>query len=97
MSAPATQTTPLVGRGQIVLRVIGGILLTGCAVMIVLGYTVLADGLKGNEYIRYWTWCFVFSILAVAIACVDMVLVRRASQRTKRELFRKEFMNKDSD
>jgi hypothetical protein len=97
MSAPATQTTPLVGRGQIILRVIGGVLLAGCAVMIVLGYTALADSLKGNEYIRYWTWCFVLSVMAVAIACVDMVLVRRASLRTKRELFRKEFMNKAGD
>jgi hypothetical protein len=82
-------------RGQIALRVAGGVLLTACAVMLVLGSTVLAKQLQGPRFLIYWTSCLLLTFIAMTIALWDMLLVRRISKRTRRELFRREFMNGD--
>jgi hypothetical protein len=79
-------------RFQIALRILGAILLFICALMVILGSTVLAPQLQGPQYLLYWTWCALFTIAAIIIALWDMLLIRRASKRTHRELFRKEFM-----
>src|SRR5260370_38112650 len=93
--APATgqpEKLPL-SRGQIVLRVCGGVLLTACALMVVLGMTVFNDRLQGLQFVLYWTWCLLFTFGAVILALWDMLLVRRIVKRTRRELFQREFMN----
>jgi hypothetical protein len=82
-------------RGQIVLRVTGGVLLTACALMVVLGATIFAERLNGLQFILYWTWCLLLTCAAIVIALWDMLLVRRASRRTRRELFQREFMSDD--
>ncbi len=93
--APATQQPeklPL-SRGQIILRICGGVLLTGCALMVVLGMTVLYERLQGVQFVLYWTWCLLLTFGAIILALGDMLLVRRTLQRTRRELFEREFMN----
>ena len=82
-------------RGQVLLRVFGAALLTACALMVVLGCTVLAERLQGPQFLLYWTWCLLLTFAAVVIALWDMLLVRRVSKRARRELFRREFMSRD--
>lgn len=82
-------------RGQIALRIVGGVLLTTCAVMVVLGSTLLAKQLQGPRFLVYWTTCLLLTFIAMTIALWDMLLVRRISIRTRRELFRREFMSGD--
>ncbi len=80
-------------RGQIGLRILGAVLLTTCALMVVLGSTVFVEPLQGPRFVLYWTWCLLLTYVAIIIALWDMLLVRRASRRTRRELFRREFMS----
>ena len=94
--APATgqpEKLPL-SRGQIVLRVGGGVLLTACALMVVLGMTVLNERLLGLQFVVYWTWCLLLTLGAIILALWDMLLVRRILKRTRRELFEREFMDR---
>jgi hypothetical protein len=95
--APSTrhpEKLPL-SRGQIILRIFGGVLLTACALMVVLGATILNDRLYGPRFVLYWTWCLLLTCGAIIIAVWDMLLVRRISRRTRRELFHREFMGRD--
>jgi hypothetical protein len=82
-------------RWQYALRVVGAILLFACALMVILGSTILAPQLQGPQFLLYWTWCTLLTLAAIIIALWDMLLVRRASKRTHRELFHKEFMASD--
>jgi len=93
--APATgqpEKLPL-SRGQIVLRVCGGVLLTACALMVALGMTVFNERLQGLQFVLYWTWSLLLTFGAVILALWDMLLVRRILKRTRRELFEREFMD----
>lgn len=90
---PAADKLPL-SRGQRILRYVGGVILSACAVMFVLGLTVLRKQLAGLDLIVYWTWCFLLAIASMVCALWDMILIRRTFKRTRRELFRAEFMAK---
>jgi len=93
-SSPPPEKLPL-SRGQVVLRVFGGVLLTACALMVVLGTTVLGEHLQGLRFLFYWTACLLLTCAAIIIAVWDMVLVRRISRQTRRELFQRQFMSGD--
>jgi len=93
-SNPPLEKLPL-SRGQIILRIFGGALLTVCALMVVLGTTLYAERLRGPQFVLYWTWCLLLTCGAIIIALWDMLLVRRVSRRSRRELFHQEFMNRD--
>jgi len=82
-------------RWQIALRIVGTVLLTASALMVVLGSTILAKRLQGPRFLLYWTWCMLLTITAIIVAFADLLLVRRASKRTHRELFRQQFMPPD--
>jgi hypothetical protein len=82
-------------RWQIALRVVGAVLCTASALMVVLGSTVLANQLHGPRFLLYWTWCMLLTLAAIIVAIGDMLLVRRASKHTQRELFRQQFMSSD--
>ncbi len=84
-----------VSRWQIALRIFGTVLLTASAVMVVLGSTVLAKRLQGPRFLAYWTWCMLLTMAAILVAFADMLLVRRASKRTRRELVRQQFLSPD--
>ena len=82
-------------RGKFVVRTLGSIFVGVCCGMIVLGETFLKDDLRGPVFILYWTWCFLVTLLAGITAVVDMVFVRRAGRRSRRELFQREFTGKE--
>ena len=89
---PPRDKLPL-SRWQIALRIVGAILLTVCAFMVVLGSTILTPQLQGPQFLLYWTWCTLLTLAAIIIALWDMLLVRRALKRTHREIFHKELMS----
>jgi len=80
-------------RGKRLVRTIGTILITTCCGMVVLGTTVWSEQLQGPRYVLYWSWCFLLLLLTFLTALLDMVLVRRAIRRTRRELYRQKFMS----
>jgi membrane-bound ClpP family serine protease len=80
-------------RGKMFVRILCGVLLVICVVMLVLGSTLLRDRLHGAQFLIYWSWCFLAAILSAVVALLDMSLIRRASRRGKRELFREQFMS----
>ena len=82
-------------RGQRIVRTIGSIFITACALMLVLGLTLLSEQLRGPRFILYWSWCFLLTVAAMLVAFWDMLMLRRASKQTRRELFREQFMTKD--
>jgi ABC-type transport system involved in cytochrome bd biosynthesis fused ATPase/permease subunit len=63
--------------------------------MVVLGSTILAERLRGTQFLLYWSWCLLLTVVAVVIALWDMLLVRRASKRSRQELFQRQFMSGD--
>ncbi|HUJ71836.1 MAG TPA: hypothetical protein VLZ30_06300 [Verrucomicrobiae bacterium] len=89
---PIPEKLPL-SRGQIVLRVLGGVLLSLCALMAVLGTTVLGKHLQGWQFLLYWSGCLLMTCAAIIIALWDMLLVRRVSKHSRRELYRQQFMS----
>lgn len=80
---------------QRILRYVGAVVLSSCAVMLVLGSTILAERLHGPQFLIYWSWCLLLTIVAIIIALWDMLLVRHASKRTRQELFQRQFMSED--
>lgn len=91
-AAKPTPEPALRYRAQTVVRIIGAVLLTICAVMLVLGMTVLRDRLHGPQFMLYWGWCLLLAFAAIAVAMYDMLMLRRAMKRKRRELFQSEFM-----
>jgi hypothetical protein len=94
----ANQPTPdqtLTYRGKPIVRAIGTILLTACALMVVLGVTVFSNSLHGLRYATYWSWCFLLTTAAIIVALWDMLMLRRAGKQTRRQLFREQFMTPD--
>ena len=63
-----------ISRGQRVLRYIGAVILSACAVMFVLGLTVLSERLHGLQLVRYWMWCFLLAVGSIVCALWDMIL-----------------------
>jgi hypothetical protein len=84
-----------ISRGQRVLRYVGAVILSACAVMLVLGLTALRDRLHGLQLVQYWTWCFLLAIGSIVCALWDAILVRRAFHQKRRELFREQFMEQE--
>jgi len=78
-------------RGKRVVRALGTILITVCALMTVLGTTVWEAELRGPMYALYWSWCFLLLGITIFVALLDLVMIRRAGRRTRRELFRQQF------
>jgi len=93
MNAPGDKLP--ISRGQHALRYIGAVIVSACAVMFVLGLTVLRERLHGLPLARYWTWCLLLAIGSIVCALWDMILVRRAFKHTRRQLFREQFMTQD--
>jgi hypothetical protein len=85
-----------ISRGQRVLRYAGAVILSACAVMFVLGLTALRGRLYGLQFVRYWTWCFLLALVSIVCALWDAILVRRTLKQTRRQLFREQFMRRDS-
>ena len=82
-------------RGKTFVRVLGTLLITVCCLMIVLGLAVFPDELQGPRYVFYWSWCFLVALAAGFVAVLDILLLRRASQQTRRELYRRQFIGRE--
>jgi NADH:ubiquinone oxidoreductase subunit 6 (subunit J) len=91
---PDTDKLPI-SCGQRVLRYVGAVILSACAVMFVLGLSALRDRLHGLQLARYWTWCFILAVASIICALWDLILVRRAFKQTRRQLFQEQFMTGD--
>ena len=85
-------TLPL---GQRILRLLSTVILTICALMAILGFSLWSEELQGPLFALYWSWCFLLAMVAIFLGLWDMLLVRRAFKRRRRELFRDEFMTKE--
>jgi len=92
---PDRDSLPISG-GHRFLRYMGAVILSTCAVMFVLGLTVLRARLHGLQIVRYWTWCFLLALVSIICAVGDTILVRRAFKHTRRQLFRDQFMTQDA-
>jgi hypothetical protein len=92
---PANPEKLPLSRAQRILRYVGAVILSCCAIMVVLGSTILAERLRGPQFLLYWSWCLLLTVVAIIIALWDMLLVRRASKRSRRELFQRQFMSED--
>ena len=86
---------PLTYRGKFVVRALGTIFLTACCAMLVLGQTLLRDDLAGPQFLLYWSWCFLITLLAGMMAILDLMLVRRASRKVCRELIQHDLTEPD--
>jgi hypothetical protein len=78
MAATATQR----------LRIAGLVFLGIALVLAILGQTVLRPRLDGLVFLFYWITCLVALGLAVAIALLDILLVRHEARREQIELLR---------
>ncbi|MCG3149048.1 MAG: hypothetical protein PCFJNLEI_02505 [Verrucomicrobiae bacterium] len=81
-------------RGKFVVRTLGGIFLIGCLLMLGLGETILKEHLQGPLFLLFWTWCFLFALLAGLTAVLDLICVRHAGKKNRRELFQRQFLGK---
>jgi hypothetical protein len=54
--------------------------------MLIWGLTLLRSQLHRWGFILYWTGCFVFTALAIVIALLDLIAVRRAALLERRVL-----------
>lgn len=59
--------------------------------MLIWGQTVLRAHLSGWGFLVYWLTCFVFTLLAILTALLDIWIVRRRSRQARRELFERTF------
>lgn len=72
-------------------RWFGAFFLAVAAGMVIWGQIVLDPYLKGIWFILYWTACALITVLAIATALLDLIVLRRRARREQRELFRKSF------
>src|SRR5437667_3046422 len=64
----------------------GTLFLTMAAAFLICGQTLLKPYLNGIGFLFYWFLCFVFTLLAIFIALLDMRAVRRHLHRQHREM-----------
>jgi hypothetical protein len=61
--------------------------------ILIWGQTVLQEflALHPRAFVIYWLCCFTFTGLAILVALVDVIIIRKRGRREQRELFRKTF------
>lgn len=66
-------------------------------VFVLLGQLVFDPFLQENLYVfaLYWGSCALFTVLALYVALMDMVAVRRDAKRAERKLMQETFGRKD--
>ena len=72
-------------------RGLGLAMLGTAAVMLVAGLTVLDQHLAGLGFLAYWLGCAGFALAALAVAMLDMAVVRRRYRQERRALVRDVF------
>jgi hypothetical protein len=64
----------------------GTFFLTMAAGLLIWGQTLLKPYLNGVGFLFYWFLCFVFTVIAIFIALLDMRAVRRHLHQQNREI-----------
>ena len=67
-------------------RFFGAVFLAAALIMVVAGQTVLGSRLQGAAFLLYWLACFGCTIIAIAIAFLDVSAVQRRAREQQREL-----------
>ena len=67
-------------------RITGVIFLGVALLMLILGFTVLENYLKGLSFIIYWLSCFAFTLSAASVALLDIAMVKARSREEQRRL-----------
>ena len=67
-------------------RVLGAVVLTLAALMLVLGETVLNQRLSAAVFIVYWLVCFLLTMTAIVVAFADVKDLQRKAGREQRDL-----------
>lgn len=53
------------------------------------GQTVFKPYLEGLGYLFYWSICFLFTLLAILTALLDVRMLRRQTKNQHREVFKR--------
>ena len=72
-------------------RRVGLAFLAAAGGMLLAGLTFLESGLRGLTFVVYWLGCAGFALGALAIAAVDMAVMRRRFRQERRALAREVF------
>jgi hypothetical protein len=59
--------------------------------LLLLGQTLFRDAFGPLAAFLYWGMCFVLTLLAMVVALLDMMIVRRRARRQHRELLESTF------
>jgi hypothetical protein len=72
-------------------RFFGAMFLALAVVLLIAGQTFLKDRLKSDPawFVSFWSACFLFTGLTIAIALLDLRAVRRRSTQEQKDLYRK--------
>lgn len=74
-------------KAKLLRRAFGSVCLLLAVGMVVFGQATPPPGGDHTRYLAYWALCILFVALAMMIAIVDLVLVRRAARQEQRALF----------
>jgi uncharacterized metal-binding protein len=65
--------------------------------MLIWGRTVLDDKLHGTSFLIYWSFCFLFTFLAIITALLDMRATRKKARAEQQMLLRRTLDDIDRD
>jgi len=67
--------------------------------LLIWGQTVLEPHLRGVGFLLYWLVCFIFTILALFTALLDLWIVRHRTRQAQQDLLKKTLgeENRDAD
>ena len=75
-----------------------GVVFLGVALlMLILGFTVLDNYLKGFSFIIYWLSCFAFTLSAATVALLDIAMVKARSREEQRQLLEETLSQVEQD
>jgi protein-S-isoprenylcysteine O-methyltransferase Ste14 len=72
-------------------RWFGLLFLALAAGLLIWGQTVLQPHLRGVWFLLYWAACSVLTLLAIATALLDILIIRRRARDEHRDLVRRSF------
>jgi len=74
------------GKTDKIRRGLGVLFLSGSVLLLVIGLTILNNSLVGWLFVYYWLACFLFTFLAIGVALLDFIIIRKRIRQMKREL-----------
>jgi hypothetical protein len=65
--------------------------LVAALLMLLSGLSVLRERLTGLAFLVYWMVCYLFTVLAIGMAILEAVAIRRRAREERKELIRRTF------